>query len=94
MEDKFKPEPTEEEIQVAEKLLPEMEDVLYKNPEKVAEVFLNNNAFRELLLSRLPPEELAKAEKIAKEQNTTMEEVIKKKLVEILKEDRKPENTK
>jgi len=35
MEDKFKPEPTEEEIQVAEKLLPKMEDLLYVNPEKV-----------------------------------------------------------
>jgi hypothetical protein len=35
MEDKFKPEPTEEEIQVAEKLLPKMEDLLYANPEKV-----------------------------------------------------------
>jgi len=64
MEDKFKPEPTEEEIQVAEKLLPEMEDLLYKNPEKVADMFLHNKGFRELLASR-KPEEMAKAEKIA-----------------------------
>jgi hypothetical protein len=85
MEDKFKPEPTEEEIQVAEKLLPKMEDLLYANPEKVADVFLNTNAFRELLLSRIPPEELAKAEKIAKEQNTTTDEIIKKNFVEIIK---------
>ena len=93
MEDKFKPEPTEEEIQVAEKLLPEMEDLLYKNPEEVADLFLNNKGFRELLTSR-KPEEMAKAEKIAKEQNTTTNEIIKKKLVEILKGEHLNTNTK
>lgn len=94
MEDKFKPEPTEEEIQVAEKLLPKMEGFLYENPETVAEMFLNNIEFRKLLLARIPQEEMAKAERIAKEQNTTIDEVMKKKLVEILKEDRKSKNTK
>jgi hypothetical protein len=69
-----------------------MEALLYKNPE-VADMFLNNTAFREYLLSRLPPEDKAKAEKLAKEQNTTVVEVLKKKFVELLIEDTKSENT-
>jgi hypothetical protein len=84
MEKKFKPDPTEEEIHVAEKVLPKMEDFIYENPEEVAELFLNIPDFREYLLSRVPQEELAKAEEIAKEQNTTTDEIIKKKLVEII----------
>jgi hypothetical protein len=98
MENNFKPNPTEQEIQVAEKLLPSMENLLYANPEKVAELYLNDCDFRKLLLSRISPEEMAKAEKIAKEQNTTIDEIMKKKLIEvlneILKKDRKLENTK
>ena len=87
MEDNFKPEPSEKEIQVAENLYPEIESYVYREPEKVAEIFLNNPLFRELLLSRIPKEELVKAEKLAKEQNTTTDEIIKKKLVEILKDE-------
>ncbi len=86
MEENFKPNPTEQQIQVANELLPEMEDFLYKNSETTAELLINNSAFREYLLSRIPREELAQVEKIAKEQNTTSLEVIKKKFVEILKE--------
>ena len=85
MENKFKPEPTEEEIQIAEKLLPSMEVLLYKDPEKVAELFWNDNNFRKYAVSRIPQEEMTKAEKIAKEQNTTLNEVLRKKFVEILK---------
>jgi hypothetical protein len=94
IEEKLKPNPTEEEIQVADELVPDMEALLYKNPKAVAEMFFNNDIFREYFLSRIPPEEMAKAEKIAKEQNTTTIEVIKKKFAEILKEDKKPESTK
>jgi integrase len=94
IEEKWKPNPTEEEIQVADELVPDMEALLYKNPEAVAEMFFNNDLFQEYFLSRIPPEEMAKAEKIAKEQNTTTIEVVKKKFVEILKEDKKPKNTK
>jgi integrase len=94
IEEKWKPNPTEEEIQVADELVPDMEALLYKNPKAVAEMFFNNDIFREYFLSRIPPEEMAKAEKIAKEQNTTTIEVIKKKFAEILKEDKKPESTK
>jgi integrase len=89
MEEKFKPNPTEEEIQVADELVPGMETLLYKNPKAVADMFFNNAFFREYFLSRIPPEEMAKAEKIAKEQNTTTIEVIKKKFVETLKEEKK-----
>lgn len=77
---------------MTEILLPDLEALLYKNPEQVAGAFLNNTAFREYLLSRTPPEELAKAEKIAKEQNTTTTEIIKRKLIEILRKEKKPES--
>jgi hypothetical protein len=60
-------------------------------PLAVAEMFFNNALFREFFLSKIPPEEMAKAEKIAKEQNTTTIEVVKKKFAEILKEDKKPQ---
>jgi hypothetical protein len=36
MEDNFKPNPSQQEIQVTKKLLPEMENMLYGDPEKVA----------------------------------------------------------
>ena len=94
MENKFKPEPTEEEIQIAEKLLPSMEVLLYKDPEKVAELFWNDNNFQKYAVSRIPQEEMTKAEKIAKEQNTTLTEVLRKKFVEVLKKDKKIENSK
>jgi integrase len=94
MEDNFKPNPTEAEIEVADELLPEMENLLYKNPEAVAEMFFNNELFKDYFLSRIPSEEMAKAEKMAKEQNTTTDEIIKKKFVEILKKDKKTTNNK
>jgi integrase len=84
MEENFKPNPTEEEIQVADELVPDMEALLYKNPEAVAEMFFNNDLFREYFLSQIPPEEMAKAEKIAGEQNTTIDEILKKKFAEII----------
>jgi integrase len=93
IEENFKPNPTEEEIQVADDLLPDMETFLYKNPEAVADMFFNNDLFREYFISRIPPEEIAKADKIAKEQNTTTIEVIKKKFAEILKENKISKNT-
>jgi site-specific recombinase XerC len=92
LEDRFKPNPTEEQVQITEKLLPDVEDLLYKNPEKVAEMFLNNNDFRKLFLSKIPHEELAEVEKIAKEQNTTTNEILKQKLVETLNDMRKGRN--
>jgi len=92
MEEKWKPNPTEEEIQVADELVPDMEALLYKNPEAVADMFFDNALFREYFLSRIPPEEMAKAEEIAKEQNVATIEEIKKKFVEILKEYKKPKN--
>jgi hypothetical protein len=61
-----------------------MEAFLYKNPEATAELFMSNSAFREYLLSRIPKEELAKAEKLAKEQNTTTDKLLKKKFAEII----------
>jgi integrase len=94
IEEKWKPNPTEEEIQVADELVPDMEALLYENPEAVADMFFNNALFKEYFLSQIPPEEMAKAEKMAKEQNTTSIEVIKKKFTELLKQDKKPENTK
>jgi integrase len=84
MEDNFKPNPEEEEIQVANELLPEMEALLCENPEAITEMFFNNDLFREYFLSRIPPDEMEKAKKIAKEQNTTIIEVVKKKFIEIL----------
>ena len=85
MENYFKPNPSEQEIQVAQKLLPEVETLVFADPEKVTEVFLNNPAFSELLCSRIPLEEMAKAEKMAKEQKTTIDEIIRTKFIEILK---------
>ena len=70
-----------------------MEALLYENPEAVTNMFFNNDLFREYFLSQIPPEEMKKAEKIAKEQNTTILEVIKKKFAEILKREKKPANT-
>jgi integrase len=93
IEENFKPNPTEEEIQAADDLIPDMETFLYKNPEAVADMFFNDDLFREYFISRIPPEEMAKAEKIAKEQNTTTIEAIKKKFAEILKENKKSKNT-
>jgi peptidyl-tRNA hydrolase len=61
-----------------------MEALLYNNPEVVTEMFFSNEAFRNYLLSKIPPEELAKAEKIAREQNTTIDEILKKKFAEII----------
>ena len=84
IEEKWKPNPTEEEIQVADELVPDMEALLYNNPEAVAELFFSNEAFRNYLLSQIPPEELAKAEKIARAQDTTIDEILKKKFAEII----------
>jgi integrase len=93
MEDKFKPNPTKAEIQTAESLLPGLETVLYDNPDRIAEIFLSNSNFLELLTSRISPEEMAKAEKLAKEQNVSVDEIIKKKLIEIIKEEVKLSNS-
>jgi integrase len=92
MERNVKPNPPEQEIQVAEKLIPDMKYLLYKNPEAVAEIFLDNPTFREYFLSRIPPDEIAKEERIAKEQNTTNDDFLKKKFIELL-EDKTREST-
>jgi hypothetical protein len=54
MERNFKPNPQEKEIEVAEKLVPDMEGFLYANPEMTTELFMNNKAFRELAFSKIP----------------------------------------
>jgi hypothetical protein len=94
MENNFKPNPSEQEIQVAQKLLPDVENFVFANPNKIAELFTNNPSFLDYLCSRIPSEEMAKAEKLAKEQNTTKDAIIKKKFIEILNEILKEDNSK
>jgi len=85
LENNVKPNPSEEEIQITEKLMPSMEAFLYKDPKKVAELFWNDNAFRKYAISKISQEELVESKKIAKEQNITLDEVLRKKFVQILK---------
>jgi hypothetical protein len=53
---------------------------------------MNNDAFMELLCLKISQEEMVKVEKLAKEQNTTKDEIIKKKLIEILKRGKVPQS--
>ena len=85
LENKFKPYPSEEKIHAVKKLIPKMETFLYKDPEKVADLFWNDNDFRKYAVSQISQEERVDSEKIAKEQNITLDEVLRKKFIEILK---------
>ena len=85
LENKFKPYPSEEKIHAVKKLIPKMETFLYKDPEKVADLFWNDNDFRKYAVSKISQEERVDSEKIAKEQNITLDEVLRKKFIEILK---------
>ena len=93
MERNFKPNPPEQEIEMTEELVPVMENMLYKNPEMIAEIFMNNKAFQRLAFSKLSKEDLAKAKSLAKEENTTVNELLKKKTIEFLKKEKLSNDT-
>jgi hypothetical protein len=89
MEDRFKSNPDEKVVITAGALLPDMEEYLCENPEKAADRFLDNEIFRELLFSRIPPEEMLKAKKMAQEKNASIDDILNAKLIEILGKERK-----